>query len=208
MPARTYNHPPVQPTYNKTVAKFMSWYPLLSHGDGVNNSERFALSGGFLGTPYCAFNEPPFDCNHQLNATLTERIALGALENPGTLVMEVTDELRMGGVLGKGSNSSRSHEYNNCTSAACIDAVFADWATERHIADVKCAGGHYNKSISMSIESPHCFAYSTLFDHDTAIMAYRRFAQAVLKRIPRALIGANFSPDHLHGSPVFRATAL
>ena len=206
--ARTYSHPPIQLNYNATVAKFLSWYPKLAHGEDLsgsyNNSERFALSGPFFGSPYCAFNAPPFDCDHQLNATLTSRIALGALENPGTLVIEVSDEVRMEGVLGKGSNSSKSHQFNNCTTTVCIDALFASWAAARGIADVKCAGGHYNSSVSMAIESPHCFAHSTQFLHDTAIMAYKAFADATLRRIPRALVGANFSPDHLHGSPVFQ----
>jgi hypothetical protein len=192
------------------VAKFLSWYPDLSHGEdldgagGFNNSEPFALSGPFLGCPYCAFNSPPFDCDHQLNETLTERIALGALNNPGPLVIEVTDELRMEGVLGKGSNSSKSRQFNNCSSAACIDSLFIDWVTAHGIVDPKCPNGHYNSSVSMAFESPHCFTYSVRFLHDTAIMAYKAFADATLKRIPKALIGANFSPDHLHGSPVFQ----
>ena len=199
----TYSNPPIQANYNTTVAKFLSWYPKLEHGSGRNNSERFALSGSFLGAPYCAFNAPPYGCANQLNATLTERIAAGALNNPGTLVIEVTDELRMGGIVGKGSNSSKSREFNNCTSIACIDGLFADWATKRQIADVKCPGGHYNSSVSMAIESPHCFSYSTMFLHDTAIMAYKAFTDATLQRIPLALVGANFSPDHI-GSPVFQ----
>lgn len=201
----TYSNPPTQANYNATVAKFLSWYPKLEHGDGgLNNSERFALSGPFLGAPYCAFNAPPFGCEHQLNATLTERIAAGALDNPGTLVIEVTDELRMGGIVGKGSNSSKSKAFNNCTSTACVDGLFADWAKTRQIKDVKCPGGHYNSSVSMAIESPRCFSYSTMFLHDTAIMAYKAFTDATLQRIPLALVGANFSPDHMHGSPVFQ----
>jgi hypothetical protein len=144
----------------------------------------------------------------QLNATLTERIAAGALENPGTLVIEVTDELRMTGILngalGKGSNSSKSHTYNNCTSATCINELFSDWAKEHQIADVKCVSAQYNNSVSMAIESPHCFAHSTKFLYDTAIKAFKIFSDAALKRIPRALVGANFSPDHMHGSPVYQ----
>ena len=62
----------------------------------------------------------------------------------------------------------------------------------------------YNTSVSMAIESPARFYYSTHFQYDTAIWVYKQWTNAVLRRIPKGLVGANFSPDHNHGSPVFQ----
>ena len=87
----------------------------------------------------CAFNGKGA-CDHYLNATLNTHVANGALENNGTLVMEVMDELRMAGIVGRGSNESKSRTYNACTNTTCIDGLFRTWAEKKQLAasDMGC----------------------------------------------------------------------
>ena len=156
----------------------------------------------------CAFNGKGA-CDHYLNATLNTHVANGALENNGTLVMEVMDELRMAGIVGRGSNESKSRTYNACTNTTCIDGLFRTWAEKKQLAasDMGCGSWpdcHYNSSVSLSFTEAKRFYYSTVFEYDTSIWAYKQYTDAVLRRIPKGLVGANFSPDHNHGSPVFQ----
>ena len=107
-----------------------------------------------------------------------------------------------------------------CDNVTVCSQFVEQWGRRKGLkpSDMGCrqwgAGCSINTSIAAAVQTPERYYHSTRFLHDMSIWAYSVWTDVITDRLPNALIGANFSPNHNAGSPVyqyirsFRAGAL